>query len=179
MFLEFEDYYIDAIHEKYAWRICDFCTINADRLQRFFPKTLEQNLTPDLSKYFVERKIKEFAAKEEFLFVLKEKDNHTLIGLVYLKNLDWNKKQGELAYCIGYQVEGKGYMTQTIKTITEWALKELELKTLQIITHKTNAASVRVAEKCGYIWKKVLSGAHTPPGEAPLDMELYELNYEG
>lgn len=179
MFLEFEDYYIDAIHEKYAWRICDFCTINAERLQRFFPVTLEQNLTPDLSKYFVERKIKAFEAKKEFLFVLKEKESHTLIGLIYLKELDWDKKQGELAYAVGYQVEGKGFMTETVQAISKWALEVLQLKTLQIIVHKSNLGSVRVAEKCGYIWKNVIIGGHTPPGETPLDMELYELSNEG
>ena len=179
MFLEFKNYYLDSIHEKYAWRICDFCAINEERLKRFFPKTLEQNLTPDLSNYFVERKIKEFSAKEEFLFVLKEKENHTLIGLVYLKDLDWVKKQGELAYAMGYQAEGKGYMTETIHAISDWAFQELQLKTLQIIVHKTNIGSVRVAEKCGYLWKSVLNAEHKPPGELPLDMELYELSYEG
>jgi len=179
VFLEFEDYYLDAIHEKYAWRLCDFCIINDNRLQRFFPKTLEQNLTPDLSKYFVERKVKAFSANEEFLFVLKEKENHTLIGLIYLKELDWDKKQGELAYAVGYQAEGKGYMTETVKAISEWAFEEQQLKTLQILTHKTNTASIRVAEKCGYIWKSVLIGGHTPPNEDPLDMELYELYNEG
>jgi len=179
LFLEFEDYYIDAIHEKYAWRLCDFCTINAERLQRFFPKTLEQNLTPDLSKYFVERKIKEFEAKEEFLFVLKEKENHTLIGLIYLKELDWDKKQGELAYAVSYSVEGKGYMTETVKAISKWAFEKQDLKTLQIIVHQTNIGSIRVAEKCGYLWKEVLIAEHTPPREAPLDMELYELLNEG
>ncbi len=175
VFLEFDDYYIDAIHEKYAWRLCDFCTINTERLQRYFPKTLEQNLTPDLSKYFVERKIRAFQNKEEFLFVLKEKENHTLIGLIYLKELDWEKKQGELAYALGYQVESKGYMTETVKAISKWAFGELQLETLQIITHKSNSGSIRVAQKCGFTWQKVLLGEHTPPGESPLDMELYEL----
>lgn len=179
MFLEFKDFYLDPIHDKYAWRICDFCAINEERLKRFFPKTLEENLTPDLSKYFVERKIKAFEAKEEFLFVLKGKANHSIIGLIYLKELDWQKKQGELAYAISYQAEGKGYMTETINALSDWALKKLQLKTLQIITHKSNIGSVRVAEKCGYIWKGILSAEHTPPGELPLDMELYELNYEG
>ncbi len=174
VFLEFKDYYVDAIHEKYAWRICDFCVTNTERLQRFFPKTLEQNLTPDLSKYFVEQKIKEFETKEEFLFVLKEKENHTVIGLVYLKELDWIKKQGELAYAIGYQEEGKGYTTETVKAIANWAFEEQHLKTLQIIAHKTNRGSIRVAEKCGFTWQKVLKAAHTPPGEEALDMELYE-----
>ena len=169
-----EDMYIEPIHEKYAWRICDFCTLNADRLQRFFPGTLKQNLTPDLSKHFVETKVKEFEAKEEFLFVLKEKENNAVVGLIYVKELDWEKKQAELAYAIGYEVEGKGFMTKAISAISNWAFNELYLKTLQIITHRTNHSSVRVAEKCGYTWQKVLIAAHTPPGENPLDMELYE-----
>lgn len=174
-----ENLYIEPIHEKYAWRICDFCAVNADRLKRFFPKTLEQNLTPDLSTYFVETKVKEFNAKEEFLFVLKEKENHTVVGLVYIKELDWEKKQGELAYAIGYQVEGKGYMTESVKAISNWAFTEHQFKTLQIISHKTNTGSIRVAEKSGFTWQKVLVAEHTPPGEMPLNMELYELNYEG
>lgn len=175
MIEEFKNYYIDPIHEKYAWRLCDFCTINDERLKRYFPKTLEQNLTPDLSKYFVERKVKQFQEKEEFLFVLKEKENHTLIGIIYVKELDWEKKQAELAYAIGYQVAGKGYMTETVKAISKWAFEALQLNTLQIIVHQANTASIRVAEKCGYTWQKVLKAEHTPPGEPPLDMELYEL----
>lgn len=175
MIQEFEDYYLEAIHEKYAWRLCDFCSINDRRLQRYFPKTLEQNLTPDLSKYFVAHKIRQFHNREEFLFVLKEKANHTLIGLIYVKEIDWEKKQGELAYAVGYQVEGKGYMTETVKAISKWAMEALKLETLQIIVHESNTGSIRVAEKCGYTWQKVLLAEHTPPGEPPLDMELYEL----
>ncbi len=175
MFLEFEDYDIDIIHEKYAWRLCDFCVVNTERLQRYFPKTLAQNLTPDLSKYFVDQKIKEFEAKEEFLFVLKEKESHTLIGLIYLKELNWKKKQGELAYAIGYQFEGKGYMTKTVKEISKWAFEKLQLKTLQIIVHNANKGSIRVVEKNGFTWQKVLVAEYIPPNESPLDMELYEL----
>ncbi|WP_273568856.1 GNAT family N-acetyltransferase [Maribacter halichondriae] len=175
MIAEFENYTIEPIHEKYAWRICDFVTVNADRLKRFFPKTLEQNLTPDLSKYFVEKKVKQFSNKEEFLFVLKEKENRTVIGLVYIKKMDWQRQQAELAYCIGYQYEGKGWMTQSTKALSTYAFEKLGLKTLQIIVHESNLASIKVAEKCGYIWKTTLLKEHTPPHEPALDMELYEL----
>ena len=174
-----EHIYIEPIHEKYVWRLCDFCTINQDRLKRFFTKTLEQNLTPELSKLFAETKVRQFAAKEEFLFVLKEKEDHTLVGMVYIKEVDWDKKQGELAYAIGYREEGKGTMTKAVQNISDWAFNELKLETLQIISHKTNLGSVRVAEKCGYLWKRTLIDEHTPPNEAPLNMELYELNHEG
>ena len=175
MIIEFELYSIEPIHEKHAWRLCDFMTINAGRLKRFFPKTLEQNLTPDLSKYFVEKKLKHFKNREEFLFVLKENENRTVIGLIYIKKIDWEAKEAELAYCIGYQNEGKGWMTQSVIAMSNHAFNEFGLKTLRIIVHKTNVASIKVAEKCGYLWKSTLPKEHTPANEEPLDMELYEL----
>ncbi len=176
MIFEYDLFGIDTIHEKYAWRICDFVVTNAARLKRCFPTTLEQNLTPDLSKYFVEKKIKQFRNKEEFLFVLKEKENRTVIGLVFIKELDWEKKRAELAYCIGYQYEGKGWTTKAVQKLSDYAFQSLNLKTLEIMVHRDNIASIRVAEKCGYLWERTLPKEHTPPNEDPLDMELYELH---
>lgn len=59
-----------------------------------------------------------------------------------------------------------------------FAFDNLNLKTLQIIAHKTNLGSVKVAEKNGFIWKKTLLNEFTPTNEVPLDMELYELYNE-
>jgi len=119
------------------------------------PETLKQNLTPDLSNYFVQCKVRQFNNKEEFLFVLKEPEHRTIIGLVYIKEVDWS-----------------------VQFLSAYAFKDLGLKTLQIIVHKSNKGSLRVAEKCGYIWSKTLTKAYTPPNESALDMELYELEYE-
>ena len=175
MHRDFEKYYIEPIAEKDAWKLCDFIISNAERLKRFFPKTLEQNLTPDLSRIFVAKKIKQSNSNEEFLFKLKEKKNRTIIGLVYIKELDWDKKQAELAYCIAYQFEGMGIITNSVEVLSDYAFDTLGLKTLQIIVHKTNPGSIKVAEKCGYTWQHTLLKEHTPPGEKALDMELYEL----
>jgi ribosomal-protein-alanine N-acetyltransferase len=175
MHRDFENYYIEPIAENDAWKLCDFIISNAERLKRYFPQTLEQNLTPDLSRIFVVKKVKQFNSNEEFLFNLKEKKNRTIIGLVYIKELDWDKKQAELAYCIGYQYEGKGWSSKAVKALSDYAFADLGLKTLQIIVHKTNTGSVKVAEKFGYTWQQTLLKEHTPPGEKALDMELYEL----
>ncbi len=161
-----------------GWHICNFVVSNEDRLKLYFPKTLEQNLTPDLSKTFVKKKGKQFQLKEEFLFTIKEKETNVLAGLIYLKELDWIKKQGEFAYCIGYPFESKGLTTKAVKTLSRYAFKTLGLKTLQIIVHKDNYASVKVAENCDFIWKKTLKKAFTPTGKSPLNMELYELYNE-
>lgn len=174
MIFDLESHTVEAIQEKDAWRICDFMVSNSDRLKRFFPKTLAQNLNPTLSEIFVAEKVQAFGEKKEFLFTLKEKEHRTVIGLVYLKKLNWDKKEGELAYCIGYQYKEKGIITKTIRYISAWAFEQMGLKKLKIITHKSNLSSVAVAEKCDFHWQKTLQNEHTPPNEKPLDMELFE-----
>ncbi|MCJ7465215.1 MAG: GNAT family N-acetyltransferase [Maribacter sp.] len=175
MIFDLETYLIQPIQGKDAWKLCDFITINSHRLNRFFPNTLKQNLTPTLSEIFVAHKLKQFALKEEFLFTLNDLEKRTIIGLIYIKELNWPSKQGELAYCIGYQYEGKGWVTKSVDIISNYAFTQLNLTSLQIIVHKSNVASVRVAEKCGYIWKRTLPKKFAPPNETSLDMELYEL----
>lgn len=175
MIAEFKPYYIDIIQKKDAWNLCDFIVANEDRLRRFFPKTIEQNLTPTLSKRFTKKKTNQFELKEEFLFVIKKNKTDALVGLVYIKKLDWIKKQGEIAYCIGYPFERQKITSKAVKIISNYAFNHLGLKVLQIIVHMDNMASTKVATHNGFIWKETLIKEFTPPNEKPLDMELYEL----
>lgn len=175
MQLNFGSYHIKPIHPKDGWTICNFVVTNEDRLKRYFPKTLEQNLTPDLSNFFVAKKVKQFDNKEAFLFTINENESNKFIGLVYIKEINWNTKQGEFAYCIDYTVEGKGLMTEAIQQLSNYSFEKLGLETLQVIVHKSNIGSIKVAENCNFTWIKTLVNEHTPPGESPLNMELYEL----
>jgi len=175
MILQFDGYEINPIHEGDAWKICDFVITNTDRLKRYFPKTLEQNLNPTLSQIFVEEKIKAYNRKEMFLFTIKDSENRQLVGLVYIKELDWAIKQGEFAYAIDYNYNGKGLMSKAVEKLSAYAFETLKLERLQIIVNKNNSPSVKVALNNGFEWQNTLKKAFTPNGEEPLDMELYEL----
>ncbi|WP_225035865.1 GNAT family N-acetyltransferase [Winogradskyella sp. SM1960] len=176
MILKFDGFEINPIHSGDAWKICDFVTANEDRLKRYFPKTLAQNLNPTLSKLFVETKVKQFQNKEEFLFTLKHPETRVLAGLIFLKELNWKTKQGEFAYCIGYTFEGQGLTSKAIKQLSQYAIHDLGLETLQIIAHKDNLPSVNVALKNSFKWIKTLVKEFIPVGDEPMDMELYELH---
>ncbi len=147
MQIDFDNYSIAPIQAKDAWRLCDLMVSNSDRFKDYFPETLKENLTPTLSELFVAKKVKEFSNKEEFLFTIKENTNRTIIGLMYVKELQKRKGQGELAYCIGYQNTGKGIISKATHKIINWCFKEIYLDTLQIIVNRSNIASVRVDEK--------------------------------
>lgn len=176
MDIKFEDFEINQIHLGDAWKVCGFCVSNADRLKLYFPKTLEQNLNPTLSQLFVEKMVKQFEDKETFLFTLKHTKTRELAGLIYIKELDWEIKQGEFAYCIGYPFEGQGLMSKAVNELSHYAFRNLGLETLQIIAHKDNLPSVKVALKNDFKWIKTLVNEFTPIGKVPLDMELYELH---
>lgn len=173
------DFHVSPIRLEDAWSICNFAVANEDRLQRFFPKTLEQNLTPTVSKRFAEIKEKQFSNKEEFLFIIKPNESREVAGLIYIKELDWDKKQGEFAYAIGYPFEGKGITSKAVAALSKYAFDQMGLKTLQIISHKSNIASIKVALNNGYKWVSTLDKSFTPTDGIPLNMELYELYNEG
>ena len=175
MQITFENYSIAPIQEKDAWRLCDFMVSNSDRFKDYFPQTLKENLTPTLAKIFVAKKAQEFLYKKEYLFTIKENTNRSIIGLVYVKELLKKKGQGELAYCIGYEYAGKGLMSMIIAKMIKWCFNDSQLHTLQIIAHKSNISSIRVAEKNAFVWKEVIPRGHQMANGEFVDMELYEL----
>ncbi len=175
MIAQFDGFEIHPIQEEDASTIYDFIITNTERLKMYFPVTVAQNLTPSLSQYFVQQKLKAFKAKEEFLFTLKQCEHQNIVGLMYIKDIDLVNKQGEFAYCVGSSFEGQGLTSKTVALLSQYAFNTLHLNTLQIIAHKTNTASVKVATNNGYKWQKTLKNEFTPAGKAPINMELYEL----
>ena len=174
MQFDVENYSVAPIAVKDAWRICDFVVSNTERLTSDFPRTVRANLTPTLAEIFVAKKVKEFEKGLEYLFTIKENTNRTIIGLIYVKELQKIVGQGELAYCIGYQYEGKGLTTAMVGKIKDWAFEEKQLQTLQIIAHKSNRASIKIAEKLGFSYQRSLPKYHQQYNGDMVDMELFE-----
>lgn len=175
MEITLENYSIAPIHQKNAWRICDFVVSNENYLKTYFPETLKENLTPTLAELFVAKKQKQFAQKQEYLFVIKENTNRSIVGLIYVKDLQKVENEAELAYCIGYQYFGKGLMSKFVKAIINWSFDEAKLLKIRILVHETNLASIRVAEKNNFAYVKKLPDEHQLSDGSFIDMQLYEL----
>lgn len=172
------NFIIDQLRTTDSHQLHQFMVENNERFQRYFPRTLSGNETLEKTTAYIAIKNKEITEKSNFTLAIRNKENQHVVGLIILKNIDWDKKQGELAYCIDGAHEGKGLTSFAVKEITRFAFAELGLKTLQIIIYKTNFGSVKVAENNGFIWQRTLPSEFTPTNEAPLDMELYELTNE-
>lgn len=108
--------------------------------------------------------------------VLRDKESERIDNVLKtLLSLVFYTKILELAYCIGCNIEVKGLVTKAFKAISNFAYNELNLDIIQIIVHKTNLASVKVAQNNDFVWQRTLINEFTQADELPLNMELYEL----
>lgn len=163
-----------------ALSIHKFMVKNKNRFELYFPKTLFENITLSKSKVYAYIKQNEFDNKSSFVFIMKPLEQQTVIALIIIKDVNWNIKSAEIAYCIDEEFSGRGWTTKAVKYITEFATNSLQLERLRIVAHKTNIASIKVAENCDYSWKKTLKNEYKPKNGVPLDMELYEFRaHEG
>ena len=171
--LNIENYILDKLKPTDANQLYQFLYDNQERFKLFFPVTLEMNSSLEKTKDYISIKNKEIEERTNFTLAIRDKNKEEIAGLIIIKKIDWDKKQGEFAYCIGSEFEGKGLTSFAVKEMTNFAFDELGLKTLQIIAHKTNFGSVKVAENNGFVWQSTLQNEFTPTNDTPLDMELY------
>jgi len=84
-----------------------------------------------------------------FLIVCDEK----VIGYIYLKHIDLDKKSSEFGVAlIDDSVKGKGYGTEAIKLLVEYAFDEMGLETIVASSVLRNTRSQHVLANLGFVY---------------------------
>jgi len=104
------------------------------------------------------------ATDAAFLITLGGK---TTIGACGVTTLD---DQAELGYWLGVAHWGKGYATEALHAVIDYAFTDLDHQALNAGARVTNPASRRVLEKCGFQWTGVgLYRIRAINSSAPID----------
>jgi RimJ/RimL family protein N-acetyltransferase len=91
----------------------------------------------------------------------------TVIGACGVTSLD---DQAELGYWLGVPYWGKGYATEALHALIDYAFTDLGHEALNAGARVTNPASRRVLEKCGFQWTGVgLYRIRAINSSAPID----------
>ena len=99
-----------------------------------------------------------------FLITLRDK---TIIGAC---GVVLQEETPELGYWLGLPFWGKGYATEALHAVIDYAFTDLEHEALQAGARVTNPASRRVLEKCGFQWTGVgLYRISSIKSSAPID----------
>ena len=75
----------------------------------------------------------------------------TFAGGIGLHEVDWENRRTSIGYWLGVRARGRGVMTACVKTLTDFALCDLELNRVEIRCAVENRASRAVPERLGYV----------------------------
>ena len=80
---------------------------------------------------------------------MRLKDDDTYIGDLGFKGPSYENTV-EIGYGILPEYEGKGYTTEAVQAMTQWAFSNAKVVFVEAETEPENKASQRVLEKCGF-----------------------------
>jgi RimJ/RimL family protein N-acetyltransferase len=104
------------------------------------------------------------AGEAVFLITLRDE---TVIGACGIVK---QEQAAELGYWLGVPYWGKGYATEALHAVIDFAFTDLAHESLQAGARVTNPASRRVLEKCGFQWTGVgLYRIRAINSSAPID----------
>ncbi len=84
-------------------------------------------------------------------FAVERIDRAGLIGVVGIKNLNLQSRNGELEYWAGRRYRGKGYTSEALTLLLTYAFQDLRLHRVYAVILSSNVPSVRLAERCGLV----------------------------
>jgi RimJ/RimL family protein N-acetyltransferase len=102
----------------------------------------------DAEAYFAHSTEEAAAGRAINLLAVDAQDR--LLGSFGLMELDREPGYGEIGYWVVAEARGRGVATHGLRMLADWAREELGLTTIDVLPHKDNAPSRRVAEKAGF-----------------------------
>lgn len=100
-------------------------------------------------------------SKRDLLFSINTKDEHLHIGNCGLHKINWVRKSCELGIVIGEKnCWNKGYGTDAIKSMVNFAFNKLNLLKIQLNVYEYNFRAIKSYKKSGFKIVKVLRKNH-------------------
>lgn len=81
------------------------------------------------------------------------KENGVFIGTIGFSNINMDDNSGELGYVLNPDYHHRGYMTEALTRILEFAFGTLSLHRVQLRIMEGNEDSVKLAEKMGFVYE--------------------------
>lgn len=97
-----------------------------------------------------------FLARTDMILYLTDKQTGEFIGSSGLHRIDWEARKFEIGYWLRTSCTGKGYMTEAVEGLTQFAIHHLQANRIEIRCDDRNLSSAQVAERTGFTLEGIL-----------------------
>jgi RimJ/RimL family protein N-acetyltransferase len=86
------------------------------------------------------------------------------VGVALAFGIDRAEAEAELGYMVAPEARGRGLATAMLRALTDWAFAEAGVQRVRLVVDVENPASLRVAERSGYVREGVMRSQHLKQG---------------
>jgi len=109
--------------------------------------------TPDDSEKLVRTWTSKWTLREDMPLGMFDQISGEFLGGMGLHRIDWSIRSFEIGYWIRKSATGKGYVTEAVKRVTEFAFEELQANRVFIRCAAGNLRSIAIAKRAGFIYE--------------------------
>ncbi|WP_394846053.1 GNAT family N-acetyltransferase [Pendulispora brunnea] len=126
----------------------------------------QERPTVEESETRVRHQCAAFMTRTDLPMLVFLSDRRTHVGCTGLHRMDWDVPRFEIGYWVRSSFEGQGYVTETVRALTDFAMGTLGAQRVEIRCSHRNTRSQRVAERCGFTLEgRLRNDAREPDGE--------------
>ena len=171
---QFENFSISSLDTNNYESFFNLIYSNRARLEDFFAGTVSRTETLKDTKQYCNIIAQKINDKSYFPFIIRSLESNAYIGLIDVKNIDWNVPKAELGYFIDANYEGQGISSQALSFIVDYLIEKYRFKKLLCRVSSKNAGSINVALKNGFQLEGTIRNDYrTTKGD------IVDLNYYG
>jgi RimJ/RimL family protein N-acetyltransferase len=115
----------------------------------------------------------DFLARRDLPFLMFHKASGRLLGATGLHRTVWATPKTEIGYWCRASMTGKGFVTEAVSALVAYAFEHLAAVRIEILTDEQNAASRRVAERCGFVLEGTLRHERRAPDGSLRNLCIY------
>lgn len=108
-------------------------------------------VTELLDKYILSYKKDDY-----YRWAIIEKEKNECIGQLAIFLVDNKNHFCEIEYCIGSQFQRKGFCSEAVQAIIEYAFSNINIHKIQVCHKENNMGSKGVIQKCGFTYEGTL-----------------------
>jgi len=106
--------------------------------------------SPELSEEMNRKSVAQYISREVMRMNVLQKSDGRFVGITSLHHIDWSVPAFEIGYWVRTSLAGKGYASESVHGITDFAFGVLGAQRMEIRCDPRNDRSAAVARRAGY-----------------------------
>lgn len=146
---------------------------NRARLELYFAGTVGHTQTLQDAEQYCQAIRQRTQQKTYFPFIITCNKSKQYIGLVDVKNINWDVPKAEIGYFIDADYAGKGIISQALSCVLTYLEQEYKFKKLLCRANSNNLSSIGVALNNGFELEGIIRNDYKTTNNDIVDLNYY------